>query len=81
MACRLDGDKPLTEPMPNIDNCTPENKFQWNLNQNSYIFIQENAFENVVWKMAAILSRPQSVNRSLCAGCIRVLVLCITMTS
>ena len=22
MACRLDGDKPLTEPMPNIDNCT-----------------------------------------------------------
>ena len=27
-----------------------------------YIFIQENAFENVVWKMAAILSRPQCVN-------------------
>ena len=34
---------------------------QWNLKQNSYIFIQENAFENVVWKMAAILSRPQCV--------------------
>ena len=24
-----------------------------------YIFLQENAFENVVWKVAAILSRPQ----------------------
>ena len=27
--------------------------------RNSYNFIQENPFENVVWKMAAILSRPQ----------------------
>ena len=35
-------------------------KFWWNLNRNLHIFIQENAFENVVWKMAAILSRPQS---------------------
>ena len=26
-----------------------------------YIFIHENAFENVVWKMAAILSRPLRV--------------------
>ena len=31
------------------------------LNRNSYIFIQENAFQNVVWKMAAILSRPRCV--------------------
>ena len=31
-------------------------------NWNSCIFIQENAFEDVVWKMAAILSRPQCVN-------------------
>ena len=37
------------------------NKLQWNLNRNLYIFIQENAFENVVWKMAAILSRSQCV--------------------
>ena len=28
---------------------------------NLYIFIEENAFENVVWKKAAILSRPQCV--------------------
>ena len=36
---------------------------QWSFNKNSYIFIQENAFENLVWKMAAILSRPQRVNK------------------
>ena len=27
--------------------------------QNSYVIIQENVFENIVWKMAAMLSRPQ----------------------
>ena len=37
---------------------------QWNLIRNSYIVIQENAFENVVWKMATILSRTQCVNIS-----------------
>ena len=37
------------------------NKLQSNLNRNSNIVIQENAFENVVWKMAVILSRPQCV--------------------
>ena len=31
-----------------------------------YIFIQENAFEIVVWKMAAILSRPQCIKWSSC---------------
>ena len=40
----------------NIANWTPRNKLQRNLNQNLYIFIQENAFENVIWKLAAILS-------------------------
>ena len=29
---------------------------------NSNVFIQENAFENIVCEMAAILSRPQCVN-------------------
>ena len=28
----------------------------------THVFIQENTFENVVWKMAAVLSRPQYVN-------------------
>ena len=44
----------------NIVNWTFRNKLQWNLNRNSYISIQENAFK-IVWKMAAILSRPQCV--------------------
>ena len=51
----------------NIVNWTLRNKLQWNINWNSYIFIQENAFENVVCKMACILSRPQWVN-SLAPG-------------
>ena len=32
------------------------NKFQWNSNQNTNIFLHENAFENIVCEMAAILS-------------------------
>ena len=38
------------------------NKLQWNLKQNLYIFIQENAFENVILEMTAILYQPQCVN-------------------
>ena len=38
----------------NIVNWTPRNKLQWNFHRNSYIFIQENPFEN-----GAILSRPR----------------------
>ena len=44
----------------NIINWTQRNKVQWNFNRNTYIFIQENAFENV-WQMAAILPRHQCV--------------------
>ena len=44
-----------------IVNWTLRNKLQWNLIRNSNIFIQENAFESVVYEMAAILSRPQCV--------------------
>ena len=32
------------------------------MNGNSYIFIQENTFEKIVWKMLAILSQPQCDN-------------------
>ena len=35
---------------------------KWHFVRNSYIFIQENAFENVVREMGSILSRPQCVN-------------------
>ena len=38
---------------------------QWNFNRSSYISNQENAFENVVWKMAANLSRPQWFKRKI----------------
>ena len=44
----------------NIVNWTLRNKLQLNSNQTSYIFIQENSFENVC-QIAAILSRPQCV--------------------
>ena len=46
----------------NIVNLNHRNKRQWNLKQKAYIFIQENAFANVIWEMSAILSRPQCVN-------------------
>ena len=42
-----------------IINGTLGNIFQWNLKQNVYILIQENACENLVCEMEAILSRPQ----------------------
>ena len=49
----------------NIVNLNLRNKLQWNLKRNSHIIIQENAFENVVCKMAPNSSRPQWVNSSL----------------
>ena len=46
----------------NVVNSNLRNKLQWNLKRNSCIFIQENAFQNVVCEMASILCRPQCVN-------------------
>ena len=37
-------------------------KLQWNPKRNSFIFIQVNAYENVVCEMASIFSRPQCVD-------------------
>ena len=48
-----------------IVNWTFGNKLQWNLNRNSYIFTQENTFETVVSKLAAILSWPQCANADM----------------
>ena len=45
-----------------IINSNLRNKLLWNLKRNSYIFIQENAFEYVVCEMATMFSRPQWVN-------------------
>ena len=59
----LAGAKPLSEPkLVYIVNWTLANKLQWKYNRNSYIFIQENAFDKVVQKMASILSGSQCVN-------------------
>ena len=54
MACRLSGAEPLSEPMLE--------QISMKFVSKTSIFIQENAFENVVRKMAAILSRPRCVN-------------------
>ena len=48
-----------------ILNAELRNKLQWNFDQYSNIFIQENVFENVVCEMASILSRPQCVTCTL----------------
>ena len=42
----------------NADLLSFGNKLQWNMNKDTIIFIKENAFENDVCKMAAILSGP-----------------------
>ena len=72
MACCLTGAKPSSEPMLKYIKWTLGNKLQWNSNRNFNIFIQESAFENAVRKMAAILSRPECVNKlrrgTVCMG-------------
>ena len=60
MAWRRSGAKPLSEPM--MVSLSEPKLLQFNLYRNSDNFIQENAFENVISKMAAILSRPQCDN-------------------
>ena len=62
MACRLDDTKPLSKPMLECCLLDPQEQLKWKLKRNSYVFIQENAIANVVWKMATILYRPQRVN-------------------
>ena len=61
MVRRLFGTEPLSEPRLGYCQLIPRNKLQWNFNQNSIFFIQENTFENVVCEMAAILSRRRHV--------------------
>ena len=62
MAYRLDGAKPLYEPMYEYCLLNPREQTSVKFNRNSNIFIQENALENVVCEMASILSRSQRVN-------------------
>ena len=54
---------------------------QWNFNQNSNIFIQENALENVVREMASILSWPQCVEgRPSSSKCLLGIAKCLAVT-
>ena len=46
---------PVMNQCWNIVNSNLRNNLRWNFNRNSYIFIHENAFENVICEMAAIL--------------------------
>ena len=67
MACRLFDAKPLSEPM--LSHYQLDHKEHISLKntcilETRKIIIQENAIENVVCKMVAILSWPQSVNDS-----------------
>ena len=65
MACRLVGAKQLSETMMvYCQLASLETNFSEILIE---IFFQENAFENVVWKMAVILSRPQCFNKTCIA--------------
>ena len=61
-ACCLFSTKPLSKPIWVIVNWTLRNKLQWNFNQNTKLFIHEKASENIVYEMAAILSRERWVN-------------------
>ena len=62
----------VTYPLPShclnqccfIFNGTLRNKLQWNFNQNTKLFIHENASENIVCEMASILSKERWVNGS-----------------
>ena len=50
------GAKPLPEPVLPTVNWTTWNKFQWKLNKNTTILMQENQCEDAICKMATILS-------------------------
>ena len=61
---------PYSAPSHYLEQCwllsiEPLNKLQWNSNQNTKLFIRENAYENIVCEMAAILSRGDELNVSL----------------
>ena len=64
MACRLLGAKPLLEPMLPDCQLDPYEQKSVKFESKYKDFIHENADENVVCEMAAILSRGRWVNRT-----------------
>ena len=57
MACRLLGAKPLTEPVLTYCQLDPQEQTSVKFESHYKTSIHENAFENVVCEMAAILSK------------------------
>ena len=64
MACRLVGAKPLSESLLDYCQLDPCEHISMKFETKYNNFIDKNSFENVVWKMAAILSWPQCINWS-----------------
>ena len=62
MACRLVGAKPLSETILEYSQLDLYEQTSVKFNQNSNVFIQGNALENVDCEVAFILSRPQCDN-------------------
>ena len=62
MACHLFGSKPLSELMLPYCQLGPKEHISIRFIWNSEVFTQENAFENIICKMVAILSLPKYVN-------------------
>ena len=73
MACRLACAKPLSEPMLSYCQIDPKEHISVKFYSKFNSFYSRNAFENVVWQVAAILSRHQ------CVKSLEVLFLLITM--
>ena len=61
MACRLDGAKSFSGPMMKYCELDPLEQTSVKKFRKSYIFIQDNTFENVVWEMVQFFSRSQCV--------------------
>ena len=62
MACRLFGAKPLSKPMQGYCQLDHEEQISVKFQSKYKFFIHENAYENIICEMAAILSRGRWVN-------------------
>ena len=67
MAYKLYRTKPLPKPVLTYCQLDSKNKLQWNFNQNTNIFIQENIFE-IICEMSPIVLRPQCIKLLLVPG-------------
>ena len=78
IACRLFDTKPLSKPM--LGYCQMDT-YEKNVNQNTTLFIHENASENIGCEMAAILSRGDELRRfALCDAIAHLIQLSAVIT-